>query len=392
MTVWIESPFDNLPAEGFRKQRYWLMAEAFARGGHTVIYWTGDFNHGTKAKRVLSVDGLNDAHEQGIQTRIIPVQPYRKNISFARIRSHREYAREWERTAATAIRNGELMRPDLVIVALPMIGTASAALRLRKKFCFKLIVDIQDAWPETFLRLAPRGAKWLMKFLLAKHFSATRKAYRDADLVTGVCNRYRAIAARSDFHCAYHGIELSQSAPVDDSPRRNPMRLVYIGNLGNGYDLLTPLTALAEFAKDATLDIAGSGPLEDKWRQQVDRLKLGARVRFHGYLSNDALGQLLAQCSVGIVPMSDDSYVGIPYKLTDYLMANLKVVSSLGGECGELLERHSAGALYRAGEAESFVAALRKCIALPDGGPAQLLKEFDAKHIYDDYVRRAVAL
>ena len=36
MTVWIENPFDNLPAEGFRPQRYWLMAEAFAKAGHDV--------------------------------------------------------------------------------------------------------------------------------------------------------------------------------------------------------------------------------------------------------------------------------------------------------------------------------------------------------------------
>ena len=37
MTVWIQNPFDNLPCEGYRKQRYWLMAEAFARAGHSVV-------------------------------------------------------------------------------------------------------------------------------------------------------------------------------------------------------------------------------------------------------------------------------------------------------------------------------------------------------------------
>lgn len=34
MTVWIVNPFDNLPVEGYRPQRYWLMARAFARAGH----------------------------------------------------------------------------------------------------------------------------------------------------------------------------------------------------------------------------------------------------------------------------------------------------------------------------------------------------------------------
>ena len=51
MTVWIQNPFDNLPQEGFRKQRYWLMAEAFVRAGHDVVYWTSDFSHATKAPR-----------------------------------------------------------------------------------------------------------------------------------------------------------------------------------------------------------------------------------------------------------------------------------------------------------------------------------------------------
>ena len=48
MTVWIVNPFDNLPLEGFRPQRYWLMAEAFVEAGHNVVFWSSDFNHSTK--------------------------------------------------------------------------------------------------------------------------------------------------------------------------------------------------------------------------------------------------------------------------------------------------------------------------------------------------------
>ena len=53
MTVWIEAPFDSLPMEGYRKQRYWLMAEAFVRAGHRVVYWTSDFSHARKESRSL---------------------------------------------------------------------------------------------------------------------------------------------------------------------------------------------------------------------------------------------------------------------------------------------------------------------------------------------------
>ena len=37
MTVYIQTPFDNLPQEGCRAMRYWNMAEAFASRGHDVV-------------------------------------------------------------------------------------------------------------------------------------------------------------------------------------------------------------------------------------------------------------------------------------------------------------------------------------------------------------------
>ena len=51
MAVWIVNPFDNLPTEGNRPQRYWLMGRAFAKAGHKVVLWSSDFSHATKAKR-----------------------------------------------------------------------------------------------------------------------------------------------------------------------------------------------------------------------------------------------------------------------------------------------------------------------------------------------------
>ena len=62
MTVWIVNPFDNLPPEGYRPQRYWLMARAFARAGHRVTYWSSDFSHAHKAPRKF-----NDPASEGFR-------------------------------------------------------------------------------------------------------------------------------------------------------------------------------------------------------------------------------------------------------------------------------------------------------------------------------------
>ena len=56
MNIWIINPFDNLPLEGFRPQRYWLMSQAFAAAGHDVTLFTTDFNHTTKKRRVVVRD------------------------------------------------------------------------------------------------------------------------------------------------------------------------------------------------------------------------------------------------------------------------------------------------------------------------------------------------
>lgn len=364
MTVWIHSPFDNLPHEGFRKQRYWLMAEAFAAAGDTVVYWTSDFNHGTKATRKLGTTVASP-----VDLRLVKTRPYAKNVSLTRVTSHVAYARRLAREVRDATCG--LAKPDLIISAMPMLGAAKVLLDYARRVGARFVLDVQDAWPETFGRLG------VPKILLAPMYRVAKRLYREADAVTGVSERYRVIVNRPDYRVFYHGI-LPSSSP-SHSP--SSLRLLYLGNLGAGYDLATVIAAVTEDSS-LTLDIAGKGPREAELKAQVASLKLADRVRFHGYLAAADLAALEATCSVGIIPMRDDSWVGLPYKLGDYLAAGLPVVSSLHGECGELLTREGLGAVYDFGSPESLRRALANLpmgsVALPD-----LLR---ADLIYPNYV------
>ena len=71
--------------------------------------------------------------------------------------------------------------------------------------------------------------------------------------------------------------------------------------------------------------------------------------------------------------MRDDSWVGLPNKLFDYLAAGLRVASSLNGECGELLRRERLGAVYDFASPDSLLAALG---SLRDSAAAVPLPEF----------------
>jgi putative nucleotidyltransferase with HDIG domain len=105
----------------------------------------------------------------------------------------------------------------------------------------------------------------------------------------------------------------------------------------------------------------------------------------HGYLGAEGLRSLLASVDVGVVPMFDDSCVGVPYKLADYAAAGLPVASSLHGETAELLSAHNAGVAYQAGDAASFSHAVRRA-ALLDCSGMSLAKLFDASRLYRGYV------
>ena len=379
MTVWIQNPFDNLPSEGYRKQRYWLMAEAFVRAGHRVVYWTSSFSHAKKGIR----DQGSGIRGQGIEVRFVPTLPYSKNVSFARVRSHRAYAKEWLRLAR------DVDRPDLIVTSVPTLSAALAALGLGRMFGAKVVVDVQDAWPETFERLAPNGFRWLAHLLLTPwRMDARSMIYRKADLVTGVCDRYRELTGREDYYRAYLGIE-GRGKREEGGGRESwatgvnrKIRLVYSGNLGKSYDLGTIVKAV-EANGDFELDVAGYG----------DFACACPWVRSHGMLSAPDLQALFAQCDVGIVPMANASWVGIPNKFFDYSAAGLAIVSSLGGESAHLLRKYGCGVTYRHGDAASLAAAVRQVMTFERGASRTMCAaEFDARTIYDAYVARVTAL
>lgn len=384
MNVWIVNPFDNLPPEGFRPQRYWLMARAFAQVGHCVTLWTSDFSHARKAPRALASGARWEG--DGFRLVLVPTPPYPRNVCLRRILSHRAFARNLR-----ALAEREPQRPDLVIASLPPLASAAALAAFCRARGIAFVVDVMDAWPENFARVVPR---WTLAPLRAR----ARRIYRSAQGVSAVAARYLDLAksygAQCPMHLAYHGIELSphslqkQVRPVF----AEPFRLVYVGTMGNSYDLETVVDAVREMS-GVVLDLAGAGPKETALRARAAGC---ARIRFHGYLGEAELHELLAQSDAGLVPMFDDSCVGVPYKLADYVAAGVPVVNTLHGETERLLAEYGAGVTCVTGDVRalsSAVADLRaRDAAALRAGARSLARIFDASAVYSTYVSWACNL
>lgn len=373
MKVWIVNPFDNLPVEGYRPQRYWMMAEAFAAAGHDTVLWTQNWSHAKKSRRE------EIPSESSFVLKYVRVPGYSRNICLKRVWSHWRFAANW---AGDAMRAGEV--PDLIVVSSPPLLVGRAVRRFCERTGAKYIVDIMDAWPETFERVLPRRALSPMRLVVKGNYLA-------ADGISAVTKSYLSLAAGYGADCpmllCYHGIQISSvSAPVRKREVLNPdrIRLAYAGNMSLSYDLATVIDAVK--ADSAfSLDIAGSGPDEPSLKVRAADCP---RIKFHGYLDDAGLRAMLVQADVGVVPMFDDSCVGVPYKLADYAAAGLPVVSSLHGETAELLEECAAGVTYAARDPAALASAARRAAAIGNGC-MRLARRFDAERLYREYVEFA---
>jgi glycosyltransferase involved in cell wall biosynthesis len=345
-----------------------MMAEAFAAAGHDVVLWTQDWSHAKKSRREIHPSGT------AFDLRFVHVPGYGRNICLKRIWSHWQFARNWKAHA-----DESESKPHLVVVSSPPLFIGREARRFCSRTGARCIVDIMDAWPETFERVVPR---WTLSWMR----SIAGDNYRAANGISAVTKSYIELAkgygAKCPTHLCYHGIRLPQQ-PSERCKRDGalPVKLVYAGNMSLSYDLATVVDAVRS-DEGLELDLAGSGPDEPSLRARAADC---GRIRFHGYLGETELRSLLANADVGVVPMFDESCVGVPYKLADYVAVGLPVASSLHGETAELLASHNAGITYQAGDVTEFCRAA-KLAAASGWSSASLIGLFDADRLYGEYV------
>lgn len=371
MRVWLINPFDNLPTEGCRPQRYWLMARAFVTKGHEVTYWTSDFSHATKKKRV-SVQEV----DAGFDVRMVPTQKYSTNICLKRVVSHRRLARDW-----FVLASKESVRPDVVIASNPPLGLCDAARRFAAGCGAMFVADIQDAWPETFERVLPGFV-----FSLLGMRRMAKKIYCAADGISAVAMRYVELAQKYGSKAPSlvfgHCIDMF-ARPAQEVRNDQVLKLVYAGNMSLSYDLETVIKAVSGM-DGVTLDVAGNGPDVERLRALASKAD---NIKFHGYLGGSQLANILSLCDVGLIPMFPDSCVGVPGKIADYAATRLMVIESLGGETGAIIDRFNVGVHYMAGDVDSLRVAIEDLRnRKPQGGFKEFAMEFDACVIMPKYV------
>jgi glycosyltransferase involved in cell wall biosynthesis len=365
---------EPLPIDGSR-DRLWrtgLLAEILSRRGHDVLWWTSTVDHFHKR---LFVAGEPRVYSRiGVPIQFLAGKLYRRNLSLNRLVNHEQIARRFAALAA------DEPRPDLVVCSFPTIELSREAVRYAAAAEIPVVLDVRDLWPDIFIDVVPRPAKRLARLALARQFSTAEAALARCDAVFAVSAAYLEWGLRKGKRSASPndrafplGYQTTPWTARDAESVQARLRgagvdpalplVTFAGTFGRTYDLRTVIEAERYLRENHGVRVhfvlSGAGEREAEWRS----LAAGADVTFTGWLPAAELAYLLDESSLGLAAYSAKAPQGIPNKVIEYLSASLPVLSSLPGECRELLESAHCGAYYEAENPVALADAIDKTLA-----------------------------
>lgn len=351
MNITIAAPYCSLPSEP-HFNRFWYLAELLSQS-HDVLLITSNFKHYDKSFR--RPEDAKAASQGRLKVMLLEESGYSKNVSLGRVTSHHRFVKHFEKWLENC-RPGE---QDVVYSAYPLIATNLLLGKHKARLGYKLIVDVQDVWPESFSSVVPFLKK--IPHNLLPFASRANRAYRYADALVAVSQTYldRAKEANPNVpgEVVYIGADFAAIAPPPPRFRSKTVRFFYLGTLSYNYDVETVCKGVRKLLDDGEnveLHIMGGGP-------DLDRLKQYAcdGIKFYGYIPYAEMMSVAKGCDIAVNAIRSYSMASITNKLSDYMALQKPIPNSqVNDEVAEVLTL-LPHANYRSGDVDGFVRAAK---------------------------------
>lgn len=349
MNITIVAPYCSLPSEPYFN-RFWYLAERLSQS-HDVLLITSRFRHYDKSFR-RHEDAAATSNGR-LRVKLLDEPGYRKNVSLAR---HRVFVRNLARW----LHSPQAAEQDIVYSAYPLMATNLLLGKHKARLGYKLIVDVQDVWPESFSSVVPFLKKVPHKLL--PFASRANRAYRYADALVAVSQTYLDRAKETNPNVPGEVIYIGADFPkLDAAPAKDfgddKTRFFYLGTLSYSYDVETVCKGVRKLLDDGEnveLHIMGGGP-------DLDRLKQYAcdGIKFYGYIPYAEMMSVAKGCDIAINAIQSYSMASITNKLSDYMALQKPILNSqVNDEVAEVLTL-LPHANYRSGDVDGFVQAAK---------------------------------
>lgn len=354
------------------KQRLFAVDACLRGRGYETIYITSDFDHTAKKVFRCEVDGC-------VQ---LPARPYRKNLSAARILSHRTFARDAFRYLEKLPR-----QPDAVVALLPPNFLARYAKKYKKRHPqVKLVFDIFDMWPETF---PSESMKKLLRPAFAVWAWVRDHSLDAADFITTECELFRRLLKLDSGKSATVYLCMDPlnipKAPV--RLREDRIELCYLGAINNVVSIADICAFLAKLTaeKPVVLHIVGTG---ERQQEFIDSAKAaGAEVIFYGPVYDDAKKQeIMSRCHFGLNIMKSSVCVGLTMKSVEYFRHGLPIINNIPADTAELVRECGIGLQLDEDCVQKLLRiSIRDCLKMRENADAVFASFFETSVAINKY-------
>lgn len=358
LTIWLVNTGEAVAfTDSTPRLRMGLLAKSLAEAGHSVTWWTGDFDH-TNKRRIKAPRGPLGVGD-GYFVRLLHSPGYKRNVSVARVLHHIGLAvafyRQSRRTTPA---------PDVIVVTLPTVESCVAVGLFRKRRRTPYVVDIRDLYPDTYEIAVPVRLRPVARRALTPWRMVAAWALRNATAITAVSDSYLSwgleLAGRSKTSDDVV-LPISRVAGTAHLCRATATRLVaiFVGTFGQTYDLDAVIEAARRLALDLDFVLVGDGEKMTEARSSASDL---SNVHFAGWCDAETLEAHLANADIGLATFVSGAPQSLPNKLVEYFAAGLPVVNSLPGDAAALIEAEGCGVNYRAGDVDDLCRAIRELL------------------------------
>lgn len=368
----------------FEKQssRYRTIADILAaHEGFEVEVLSSTFRHQTKKQRDLVYVNTIPAD---YKVTLLYEPDYKKNISLRRIYSHHRLAKEIVRYLETR------KKPDVIICSVPSLSVGSAVTRYAQNHDIKVIVDIQDLWPESFKMAI--NIPVLSDLLFIPMMIQANHIYSRADSIMAVSDTYVKRGLKCNNHAKgfplYIGTDSALVKKVTSGKNiekpANEFWIGYVGALGHSYDIRSVIDAIAVLNKQGygniVFKVMGEGVLLGEFKQYT--IQKNVHCDFTGFLDYGTMMSTLMKCDLAVNPIVGTSVASIINKVSDYAMAAVPVVNTQNSdEYRNLLDKYHCGINCINGDIESIAQAIK---SLYDDEQLRNEMSFNAKQLGEE--------
>lgn len=342
-----------------------MLADYLSKHDHDVVWWTSTFDHGSK-KYLFDETTVYDINEHEKLVLLHSKTAYKKNVSLSRIIYHNILASEFGKT------NQSYDSPDIILCAWATQQFAKKCVEYGEANRVPVIIDVRDPWPDYFLRVFPKGTKWLGRIILYPMRADAAKTLSLANTITGVApvtvewglRLAKREATELDRPIYLSNVKVDENEPIADELIKwwdekgisaQTWNVCLIGTLSKQGDYETLINASKNIAvknSDFRLIIAGDGDEKDRLVKMASDCE---QVVFPGWIDKEKMNSLmrLSKCGAYSYKNSDGFRDTISNKVVQYFSAGLPVISSLEGLSKKILNDYKAGLVYEEGNVQS---------------------------------------